>query len=146
MIVKSSSTRVTVKRLDQVTPAERQVLRRLTLKRNSGMREDILNRAEHLDQVWVFLAKREGRIIGWASARPRFGSHLRNLGSVFRQCDVYTYVNRRFRRQGVGTRLLTKVKSFLRSKRCAPVVYAWDEKSLLFYHSKVKQQIRTYWN
>lgn len=130
------SYKLTTKRLDRITPAERRRLNYLTLKTSkdyvSMMREDILQRQKMLHRIQLFLVKdMSGTIVAWSSVMPA----TRNYAYI------YTYVMQIHRRRGLGTRLINRAMIWCNKQSYKPRVISWDTASNQFFStvtSKVK--------
>jgi len=122
--------RVSSKTLDKVTSAERAMLNRLTLRGDSLMRDDILHRKDFLEDINVFIARVDGKIVGWSCIFP----------NGYKHCSIYTYVAYSHRRQGIGKRLLNKAVECAKRRRLDVSVYPWDNRSEKFFHAVGAEQ------
>lgn len=73
---------------------------------------------------WMFLVWEKGEIIAWAFVnRCRFSSGL----------QIGVYVQKKWRRQGVGTRILSRAKEFADEKNLKLVSHGWTTGGKKFY-------------
>ena len=86
----------------------------------SGMMDDL----DRERKGWMFLAWEKGEIIGWAYVSKRRWDEDLQVG---------TYVQRKWRRKGVGSRLLQKVREFAKEKGQDIVSQGWNDAGLSFY-------------
>lgn len=115
----SSKVVIYQKTLDQITAAERKRLNYLTLKGGSMMREEVLQRKYRLKAIQLFIAVVDETIVGWSAVVKE---------------KVYTYVMKAFRRQGIGSELLTRASNWMvNNKKKKAVVLAWDDNSTEFF-------------
>lgn len=129
------STRIHIrsKLLSNLTKEERSQLNRLTLQKDSMMREDILWRTEHLEAVRVFLASDGDKIVGWSSVIQPCAGVTFPVSIRTKLLPIYTYVMRKHRRQGIGKRLIGTASKWVIKKGFKPKVIAWDTQSLRFF-------------
>ena len=126
--------RIYYKNLSEITAKERKVLNSLTLRPSSGMRDDVLSKRKDLDQYEVFLAKQEGKIIGWAVLFPE------NLVGPFYCTSIsycsYVYVRYTNSRCGIGTKLLKRVIKKAKKLKVKVRVFPWDDRSDNFFETR----------
>ena len=118
------------KPLDEITKAERRRLNYLTLRSYSLMRDDVLHAKENLDQFQLFLAC-TNKIIGWCVIFPGKLST-----DVYEENDshyIYTYVQRLYRRKGIGKSLVTRASEWAQKEGNISEVFAWNEMSESFF-------------
>lgn len=135
--------KITSKRYDRLTPNEKVGISRLTLRSTgSAMRNDVLSRDDHLNEVQVFIARYDGHIIAWAVALP--GHRSKEFHTVQEgMYNVYCYVRSESRRMGIGASLIRRVSMWASRYNRTPRVFKWSEESDGFY-DKQKQHYKMY--
>jgi len=102
----------------------------LTLDGYDLMREYLSTIIKTKDEMPKFvLAYQQGKIVGWALACIEYGE---------KECDVYVFVQKRYRRNGIGTKLICKARRIVKSRKKTPIFFVWDKRSDSFYNSMPK--------
>ena len=87
---------------------------------DSGMADDLLN--ERPAKIWI--AWLSGRPVGWGMLTSRIN---------FSAMQASVFVHPDFRQNGIGTRILKKMKRHAKSRSCPIVSQGWDVQGRKFY-------------
>jgi GNAT superfamily N-acetyltransferase len=119
--------------MNRLSTDEWMSINRLTFKNTSGMREDVLRQSQKRGEFQIFLARHNGTIIGWAVAYPAKRSVRYFYCGNSKLLNIFCYVRRANRRNGVGKTLVSRAAVWVRKSGYYPRVFTWDQKSFDFY-------------
>ena len=126
---------ISIKRrvLSSITDQEIKRLKQLTLRPGySGLRTDLNNalRDSEIGKGFIFfIAKIDGKIVGWGA--------LTNFAQSGECCDFGVYVEAKYRKQGIASRLLFASENYVEKKFGKDFyidVYPHDKKSECFFN------------
>lgn len=115
----------------KLTPSEIKTCKSLTLKKGGYMRSILTEMIDGYEDNVCFLARlnnRSGKIVGWALMLDEFKYNTK--------AQFYYYINTKYRRQGIGKKLLKRSQEFigfLYSQRYVEV-FPHDDRSTAFFN------------
>ena len=116
-----------------LTVEERKVLRGITLKPTSILREALTDATRGKANADIWIAIDENKFIGWCLVE--YDIHSGGSDWVWPQSLLMCNVKNAYRRSGIGRKLIRKALKCVRKKRYVPMVYMHDERSTKFWKS-----------
>lgn len=127
------SLTITDNYLSNLSKEEVRRLYYLTLRSRSMMKDYVLKRKKHGESIRVFLANLDNKIIGWSCAilpHPNFCIPVKPNAKL---STIYVYIQYKYRKKGIGEKLILAASNFIVEKGLKPVVYGWNRNSLDFF-------------
>ena len=122
----------------KLTPEERRYLGYLTLKGESYMRIDVLQKKppkfeNQLSEYQVFLVKEGTSIVGWSVIFPE--KYAIDRPSSSKDYCLYIYIKWSHRRKKLGSKLLRYALRWAARKKYKVNAFPWDKRSDEFYEN-----------
>jgi len=128
--------------LSNCSGEELKQMNRLRLKGDSMMYDDVICTPTGRDKIRVFLVKEDGkRIVAWSCVLlpPKRGEncpcYIFNKLTWIKNFPIYTYVNKAYRKMGIGKRLIRRASKFILARNGWPTVFFYNEPSSKFFAS-----------
>jgi ribosomal protein S18 acetylase RimI-like enzyme len=132
---------IKVKQLKNLSKTEINQLSQLTNHAEDGgdsymLFEQLQNHKEH-PLTYVVQYVKNKKTLGWATVEEKWNAHA----------FYCAYVSPKYRRKGIGSKLLTKAKSIAETRFANvvsnPMAWPWDVKGKAFYRKNFGEKIRT---